>query len=125
MWTHSYDQICSSRPDQEQRPVMQNQLVEAFVLGNTAILTNVCVLPLYPSMVAYLAADSGRARGWSGVLGGLVLAGVLTMMLAVGAGLYPLPQTVSSLPPWPLPPGHVTVTPRPVAPLPLRAPFSR
>jgi cytochrome c biogenesis protein CcdA len=56
-----------------------SQLAEAFVLGNTAIVTNVCVLPLYPSMVAYLAADatsagkagppaSGFARASLGVL---------------------------------------------------------
>jgi cytochrome c-type biogenesis protein len=80
-----------------------SQLVEAFVLGNTAILTNVCMLPLYPSMVAYLAADSGRARRWSGVLGVLVLAGVLTMMLAVGLALFLLRRSSGAILPWLLP----------------------
>ncbi len=80
-----------------------NQLAEAFVLGNGAILTNVCMLPLYPSMVAYLAADSGRARGWSGLLGVLVLAGVLTMMTVVGLALYLLRQSFGAILPWLLP----------------------
>jgi cytochrome c-type biogenesis protein len=78
-------------------------VLEAFVLGNGAILTNVCMLPLYPSMVAYLAADSGRARGWSAVLGVLVLAGVLTMMLAVGLALFLLRWSFGAILPWLLP----------------------
>lgn len=82
---------------------MENQLVEAFVLGNGAILTNVCVLPLYPSMVAYLAADTGRARRWSGVLGVLVLAGVLAMMLLVGLILFLLRRSFGTILPWLLP----------------------
>src|ERR687895_601238 len=80
-----------------------SQLVEAFVLGNGAILTNVCMLPLYPSMVAYLAADAGRARGWSGALGVLVLAGVLAMMTIVGLALFLLRQTFGAILPWLLP----------------------
>lgn len=80
-----------------------NQLVEAFVLGNASILTNVCMLPLYPSMVAYLAADSGRARGWSGLLGVLVLAGVLTMMTVVGLALFLLRASFGLILPWLLP----------------------
>jgi cytochrome c-type biogenesis protein len=79
-----------------------NQLVEAFVLGNGAILTNVCMLPLYPSMVAYLAADAGRARA-RGLLGVLVLAGVLTMMLAVGLVLFLLRASFGAVLPWLLP----------------------
>jgi cytochrome c-type biogenesis protein len=67
------------------------------------MLTNVCMLPLYPSMVAYLAADSGRARAWSGLLGILVLAGVLTMMLLVGLALFLLRQTFGAILPWLLP----------------------
>ncbi|MCC7371808.1 MAG: hypothetical protein IT306_25545 [Chloroflexi bacterium] len=82
---------------------MSSQLLEAFVLGNASILTNVCMLPLYPSMVAYLAADSGRARDWQGVLGVLVLAGVLTMMLAVGLILFLLRATFGAVLPWLLP----------------------
>jgi cytochrome c-type biogenesis protein len=86
------------------------------VLGNASILTNVCMLPLYPSMVAFLAADSGRsqsrggggdgsvgpglARVWLGVL---VLAGVLTMMTAVGLALFLLRQSFGAILPWLLP----------------------
>jgi cytochrome c-type biogenesis protein len=80
-----------------------SQLFEAFVLGNASILTNVCMLPLYPSMVAYLAADSGRAGGRSGLLGVLVLAGVLTMMTVVGLALFLLRQSFGAILPWLLP----------------------
>jgi cytochrome c-type biogenesis protein len=101
---------------------MLSQLTEAFVLGNASILTNVCMLPLYPSMVAFLAADVNRgkagkedtggggggveprgpelARAWLGVL---VLAGVLTTMMVVGLALYLLRQSFGALLPWLLP----------------------
>jgi len=93
---------------------MPNQLVEAFILGNGAILTNVCMLPLYPSMVAYLAADtraggSGEATGGRRLvlarasLGVLVLAGILVMMTAVGLALYLLSQSFGAVLPWLLP----------------------
>lgn len=84
---------------------MLSQPVEAFILGNTAILTNVCMLPLYPSMVAYLAADSGRGRGrgWSAMLGALVLAGVLAMMTIVGLALFLLRASFGAVLPWLLP----------------------
>jgi cytochrome c-type biogenesis protein len=80
-------------------------LLEAFVLGNGAILTNVCVLPLYPGMVAYLAADSehgrrGLASAWLGVL---VLAGVLVLMTGVGLALYLLRRTFGTILPVLLP----------------------
>ena len=41
------------------------ELVEAFILGNSAILTNVCILPLYPGLIAYLAgtAQTTQASG--------------------------------------------------------------
>ncbi|MBK8835402.1 MAG: hypothetical protein IPO29_11315 [Anaerolineae bacterium] len=65
-------------------------LLEAFVLGNSAILTNVCMLPLYPGLIAFLAGTnaSGKSRPsvWLGVL---VLAGVLTTMLLIGAVFPP------------------------------------
>lgn len=90
-----------------------SQLVEAFVLGNASILTNVCMLPLYPSMVAYLAADSmgvgadspGRAASNTkrALLGVLVLAGVLAMMLAVGLALFLLRRSFGTILPWLLP----------------------
>jgi cytochrome c-type biogenesis protein len=67
-----------------------SQVLEAFVLGNGAILTNVCLLPLYPGLVAFLAGNAttdraGRAAPW---LGGVVLAGILTLMTIVGLVLY-------------------------------------
>lgn len=67
-----------------------SSLLEAFLLGNSAILTNVCILPLYPGLVAYLAgnAENERARAAVGWMGLLVLAGVLTLMTLVGGLLY-------------------------------------
>ncbi len=72
-----------------------SQLIEAFVLGNSAILTNVCILPLYPGLIAYLAGNaqnerSQRATKWLGLL---VLGGVLSMMLLVGLILYLLQKS--------------------------------
>lgn len=65
-------------------------LLEAFVLGNGAILTNVCLLPLYPGLIAFLAgnANNEEARRATGWLGLVVLAGVLTLMTFVGLVLY-------------------------------------
>ncbi len=67
-----------------------SQLLQAFILGNSAILTNVCVLPLYPGLLAYMSANADnpqtrRAGRWLGVL---VLAGILSLMLVIGAALY-------------------------------------
>jgi cytochrome c-type biogenesis protein len=63
------------------------QYLEAFALGNAAILGNVCMLPLYPGLLALLAdrAGSERPQRW---VGALVLAGVLTVMVAIGAALH-------------------------------------
>ncbi len=73
-----------------------SQYLEAFLLGNAAILGNVCVLPLYPGLLAFLAGQGevGRTRhaGW---LGTLVLAGVLSLMLMVGLLLFTLRQSVA------------------------------
>jgi cytochrome c-type biogenesis protein len=68
-----------------------NAYIEAFVLGNTAILTNVCLLPLYPGLIAFLAgtsANDAESRPASGWLGVLVLAGILSMMLLIGLALF-------------------------------------
>lgn len=72
-----------------------DELIRAFSLGNAAILTNACLLPLYPGLIAFLAQGTGddrshRSTGWLGVL---VLAGVLTMMTLVGFVLYLLEQS--------------------------------
>ena len=81
------------------------QLLEAFLLGNSAILTNVCVLPLYPGLIAYLAgnAENERARRATPWLGLLVLLGVLTLMTVVGLLLYLLQQSFGAILPVLLP----------------------
>ncbi len=82
-----------------------SQLIEAFVLGNSAILTNVCILPLYPGLIAFLAGnakneEAQKATRWLGLL---VLAGVLTLMTIVGGILYLLQQSFGAILPVLLP----------------------
>ncbi|MEO8394446.1 MAG: cytochrome c biogenesis protein CcdA [Chloroflexota bacterium] len=76
---------------------------EAFSLGAAAILTNACVLPLYPGLIAFLTGNSGENRRASGWLGLIVLLGVLTMMLVIGLVVFLLQQTFSALLPIVLP----------------------
>lgn len=63
-----------------------DQLILAFTLGNAAILTNACMLPLYPGLLAFLAgnANNQRARQATAILGMLVLAGIMTTMIVIG-----------------------------------------
>ena len=56
-------------------------LAPAFTIGLLATL-NPCVLPLYPGYLAYLAKDNNANVRHLGLM---VLAGVMTMMLAFGA----------------------------------------
>ncbi|MEO8611069.1 MAG: cytochrome c biogenesis protein CcdA, partial [Chloroflexota bacterium] len=75
-----------------------DELIRAFSLGNAAILTNACLLPLYPGLIAFLAqstgsADSQRSRRATGWFGVLVLAGILTMMTLIGLVLYVLEKS--------------------------------
>ncbi|MCB8946069.1 MAG: hypothetical protein H6658_20180 [Ardenticatenaceae bacterium] len=72
-----------------------SELIQAFILGNGAILTNVCVLPLYPGLIAFLAGNAQNEQAQRGLkwLGLLVLAGVLTLMTVVGLLLYLLQQS--------------------------------
>ena len=56
----------------------------SFALGLATPLTAVCVLPLYPSFLAYLSNQSAERRRSISVLGTLVAAGVLSFMLALG-----------------------------------------
>lgn len=81
------------------------QLVQAFLLGNGAILGNVCLLPLYPGLVAFLAGTGrGRARAWtSAALGATVLAGVLLLMLSVAFLLTLVRASFAGVLPWLLP----------------------
>lgn len=46
--------------------------------------TNPCLLPLYPGFLAYLSGTQETTSGRRALLGVTVLAGVLTMMLALG-----------------------------------------
>lgn len=82
-----------------------NELAQAFVLGNTAILTNVCILPLYPGLIAFLAgtANSKRSRRTTNLLGLVVLAGVLSMMIAVGGLLFAFNRSFGEILPFLLP----------------------
>ncbi len=82
-----------------------SQYLEAFILGNGAILGNVCMLPLYPGLIAFLAGNANneraaRATGW---LGALVLAGILSMMTLVGFGVFALQQSFGAILPLLLP----------------------
>jgi len=63
-----------------------SQYVEAFLLGNAAILGNVCMLPLYPGLFAMMAGRAGAAGPTRGQrwLGAVVLAGVLVAMIGLG-----------------------------------------
>lgn len=67
-----------------------NEIFTQFSLGNAAILNNVCLLPLYPGLIAFLAGNTQNERSQKATrwLGLLVLAGVLTMMMLVGMFLY-------------------------------------
>ncbi|MGI8476242.1 MAG: cytochrome c biogenesis CcdA family protein [Thermomicrobiales bacterium] len=103
------------------------QYLEAFALGNGAILTNVCVLPLYPGLIAFLAGTSsaGRANRGQAFLGLLVLAGVLSMMIGLGFVLYLLNRSFSSILDWLLPLIYGTVAALGLAMIAGRNPFSR
>ena len=81
------------------------QYLQAFVLGNGAILTNVCILPLYPGLIAFLAgsAQHSQNKGATKWLGLLVLVGVLTLMLVLGTILFLLQRSFSTILPVLLP----------------------
>ncbi|MFN8663162.1 MAG: hypothetical protein U0075_14840, partial [Thermomicrobiales bacterium] len=79
-----------------------NVYLGAFLLGNAAILGNVCMLPLYPGLIAFLAGNmqQGNLRRGGLLLGAVVLAGVLTVMLALGLVLFLVGQSFSRILPW-------------------------
>lgn len=60
-----------------------NLAITSFVLGILST-TNPCILPLYPGFLAYLSGTSQDVNRQRSLLGLAVLAGVLTMMLALG-----------------------------------------
>ncbi len=88
-----------------------NELFGAFFLGNAAILTNVCLLPLYPGLIAFLAGNAAneRAKRVTPWLGLMVLLGVLSLMTLVGFFLYTLQATFGGLLGWLLPVIYGTV----------------
>lgn len=81
------------------------EYLEAFLLGNGAILGNVCVLPLYPGLIAFLAGSvgNGRVRRGGALLGAIVFAGVFSAMVGLGLVLYLLGRSFSTILPWLLP----------------------
>jgi cytochrome c-type biogenesis protein len=66
----------------------------SFSLGLLA-MTSPCVLPLYPGFLAYLSAGHASQRGAS-FLGFFVLAGVMSMMLALGLVIALLSISIGS-----------------------------
>lgn len=74
---------------------MLAQLAPAFPIGLLATMSP-CVLPLYPGFLSYLAANAEKLNNQRGVrwLGFMVLAGVLTMMLILGAVIALLSASV-------------------------------
>lgn len=82
-----------------------DELFRAFLLGNAAILTNVCLLPLYPGLIAFLAGNAGneRAKRVTPWLGLLVLLGILSLMTLIGGLLYLLQAPFGGLLVWFLP----------------------
>ena len=82
-----------------------SEYLQAFILGNAAILTNVCILPLYPGLLAYMAANANNERSQSAMkwMGLLVLMGVLTMMVLVGGLLFVFQQSFGAILPVVLP----------------------
>lgn len=64
--------------------VTASQLGSSFALGLATPLTAVCVLPLYPSFLAYLSNQAEERRLSGTLLSLLVASGVISFMLVVG-----------------------------------------
>ena len=101
--------------------------VEAFSLGNAAILSNVCLLPLYPGLVVMLSArlSNPRSRLSTMTLGLAVLAGIVSFMIAIGFVLYQASRAVADILDWLLPLIYGTVLALGVLMLAGRNPFMR
>jgi cytochrome c-type biogenesis protein len=78
--------------------VLITEVTTGFAIGIFATLSP-CALPLYPGFLAYLAArrDGSPSSGAARWLGLVVLAGVLTTMLVVGALMAALAVSTSSV----------------------------
>ena len=103
-----------------------SEYLEAFALGTGAILGNVCMLPLYPGMFVMFANQSNneRARRVLPFLGILVLAGVLTVMIALGLVLHLLSMAFSEVLDFVLPVIYLSVLALGVTMLAGRNPFA-
>lgn len=100
------------------------QYLQAFALGNAAILGNVCMLPLYPGLMAMLASRAGDRRSTKS-LGVLVLAGIITVMVAIGALLHALRASAADVLPYLLPVLYGVVLLLGIAMLAGKNPFAR
>lgn len=76
-----------------------NEYLQAFALGNGAILGNVCMLPLYPGLFVMFANQSAneRARRFLPWLGVVVVAGILTVMIVLGGILHLLSRSFADI----------------------------
>jgi cytochrome c-type biogenesis protein len=102
------------------------EYLQAFVLGNAAILGNVCMLPLYPGLMAMLAsrAADSKAKGIR-FMGAIVLAGIISVMVAIGALLHSVRTSAAEVLPVALPVLYGLVLVLGVAMLFGRNPFAR
>jgi cytochrome c-type biogenesis protein len=76
---------------------MPGIVIPSFLLG-LLTTTSPCILPLYPGFLAYLSGQSELGLGKQRyLLGFFVLAGVLTMMLALGALIAVLTVPIGSV----------------------------
>jgi cytochrome c-type biogenesis protein len=102
------------------------EYLQAFVLGNAAILGNVCMLPLYPGLMAMLASRAAdtKAKGIR-FMGAIVLAGIISVMVAIGALLHSVRTSAADVLPYALPVLYGLVLVLGVAMLFGRNPFAR
>mgnify|MGYP005854224003 CR=1 FL=1 len=89
------------------------QWLQAVILGNGAILTNVCILPRDPGLIAIMAGN------WT------ALAGVLSLMVAVGGVLHIVGRSFGLVLPVLLPAIYVVVIALGILMLSGRNPFAR
>lgn len=101
--------------------------LQGFVLGNAAIASNVCVLPLYPSLFVLLAArnQAGDARASGKWLGAVVLAGLLTALIGLGWIFHAIRASFADVIPTIMPVRYVLILVLGVATLVDRNPLAR
>jgi len=74
--------------------IMGSSVITPLMLGLLAT-TSPCVLPLYPGFLGYLSGQARAGAGWQRYFLGLfVLAGVLSMMLALGGAIAALAVSI-------------------------------